>query len=45
MRFKLNGNEVDMPPEMADDRLLWLLRDHFALNGPKFGCAITVTVH
>jgi aerobic-type carbon monoxide dehydrogenase small subunit (CoxS/CutS family) len=40
MRFKLNGNEVDMPPEMADERLLWLLRDHFALNGPKFGCGV-----
>jgi isoquinoline 1-oxidoreductase subunit alpha len=40
MHFTLNGKEVDVPPAMADDRLLWVLRDHFALNGPKFGCGV-----
>jgi aerobic-type carbon monoxide dehydrogenase small subunit (CoxS/CutS family) len=38
MRFQLNGTPVEIPSSMADDRLLWLLRDHFALNGPKYGC-------
>ncbi|MGL4406640.1 MAG: (2Fe-2S)-binding protein, partial [Notoacmeibacter sp.] len=40
MRFNLNGNDVGIPPLMAEDRLLWLLRDHFALNGAKFGCGV-----
>jgi aerobic-type carbon monoxide dehydrogenase small subunit (CoxS/CutS family) len=38
MRFELNGTPVEIPSSMAGDRLLWLLRDHFALNGPKYGC-------
>jgi aerobic-type carbon monoxide dehydrogenase small subunit (CoxS/CutS family) len=25
---------------MQADRLLWVLRDHFLLNGPKFGCGV-----
>lgn len=40
MRFKLNGDNVDLPKAMRDDRLLWVLRDYFALNGPKYGCGV-----
>lgn len=40
MRFTLNGTAADIPAVFADDRLLWLLRDHFALNGPKYGCGV-----
>lgn len=40
MRFTLNGKELDIPSAFAEDRLLWLLRDHFFLNGPKYGCGI-----
>ena len=49
MRFTLNGKTENIPEPMADDPLLWVLRDHFALNGPKFGCGVSVrgtcTVH
>jgi isoquinoline 1-oxidoreductase subunit alpha len=38
MRFELNGRMVDAPSSSNEHRLLWLLRDHFILNGPKFGC-------
>src|SRR5680860_1337239 len=40
MRFTLNGKESDIPSAFAEDRLLWLLRDHFYLNGPKYGCGV-----
>jgi len=46
--FKLNGNEVDVdvPEEMP---LLWVLRDHLAMTGTKYGCGIALcgacTVH
>ncbi|HEV7325187.1 MAG TPA: (2Fe-2S)-binding protein [Bosea sp. (in: a-proteobacteria)] len=40
MRFVLNGGATAIPEDMAEDRLLWVLRDHFALNGPKYGCGI-----
>lgn len=40
MRFVLNKQSVDIPAHMAEDRLLWALRDHFGLNGPKFGCGV-----
>lgn len=42
MRFSLNGKSVEVPATFRDDRLLWLLRDHFALNGPKYGCGVGV---
>lgn len=38
MQFTLNGSDVTLPPNLSDDRLLWVLRDHFALNGPRYGC-------
>lgn len=38
MRFHLNGHDAAIPETMGDDRLLWVLRDHFGLNGPKYGC-------
>jgi isoquinoline 1-oxidoreductase alpha subunit len=38
MQFVLNGRTVDLPAAYADDPLLYVLRDHFELNGPKFGC-------
>lgn len=40
MRFTLNRQQVDIPEAWADEPLLWLLRDHFALNGPRFGCGV-----
>ena len=46
--FKLNDNDVavDVPEEMP---LLWVLRDHLAMTGTKYGCGIALcgacTVH
>ena len=40
MRFILNKTEVELPESRRGDRLLWVLRDHFGLRGPKFGCGI-----
>ena len=49
MHFTLNGETAAVPQHMAEDRLLWVLRDHFALNGPKYGCGVGVcgacTIH
>lgn len=40
MRFTLNRNSVEIPEELADEPLLFVLRDHFELNGPRFGCGV-----
>ncbi|MGE0153265.1 MAG: (2Fe-2S)-binding protein [Reyranellaceae bacterium] len=40
MRFTLNGRQAAIPPDLADEPLLFVLRDHFGLNGPKFGCGV-----
>jgi aerobic-type carbon monoxide dehydrogenase small subunit (CoxS/CutS family) len=40
MRFALNGTTVTIPESLLQDRLLWVLRDHFLLNGPKYGCGV-----
>ncbi len=49
MQFTLNGTQAAIPPALADDRLLWVLRDQFALLGPKYGCGVGLcgacTVH
>jgi aerobic-type carbon monoxide dehydrogenase small subunit (CoxS/CutS family) len=40
MKLNVNGTDVEIPANMAGDRLLWVLRDHLALNGPKYGCGV-----
>ncbi len=40
MRFTLNNQTVSVPDDLKEARLLWVLRDHFKLIGPKFGCGI-----
>ena len=40
MRITLNRRPVDVPDELADEPLLFLLRDHLGLNGPRFGCGV-----
>jgi isoquinoline 1-oxidoreductase alpha subunit len=40
-KFILNGKHVSV--ECANDvRLLWVLRDHLGVNGPKYGCGLEV---
>lgn len=40
MQIRLNGQQSIVPDEWSDEPLLYLLRDHFALNGPKYGCGV-----
>lgn len=40
MRFILNGQETEIADDAGEDRLLWILRDDFGLNGPKYGCGV-----
>lgn len=40
MQFELNHKIVDIPDAQKEYRFLWVLRDHFNLIGPKFGCGI-----
>jgi len=42
MRFVLNGTSQDIPPDWADETLLFLLREHFGLTGAKFGCGVGI---
>jgi isoquinoline 1-oxidoreductase alpha subunit len=42
MSFTLNGKSHDIPPDWADEPLLFLLRDHFGLTGAKFGCGVGI---
>jgi isoquinoline 1-oxidoreductase alpha subunit len=42
MSFKLNGQTRDIPPDWADEPLLFLLREHFGLTGAKFGCGVGI---
>jgi aerobic-type carbon monoxide dehydrogenase small subunit (CoxS/CutS family) len=40
MQFILNHQPETISNELADEPLLFVLRDHFALNGPRFGCGV-----
>ncbi len=40
MRLTLNNMSVSVPDDWREHRLLWVLRDHFKLIGPKYGCGI-----
>jgi len=40
MRITLNRQPVEIPHELSDEPLLFVLRDHFELNGPRFGCGV-----
>ena len=42
MSFTLNGQTHDIPPDWADEPLLFLLREHFGLTGAKFGCGVGI---
>ena len=38
--FTLNGKKAVVPVDDPHEPLLYVLRDHFALDGPKFGCGL-----
>jgi isoquinoline 1-oxidoreductase subunit alpha len=40
MRIMLNCQSVEIADELATEPLLFVLRDHFELNGPRFGCGV-----
>lgn len=40
MQFVLNRRPVELPDELAAEPLLFVLRDHFELTGPRFGCGV-----
>ncbi|BCQ40847.1 oxidoreductase [Erwinia rhapontici] len=40
MDFTLNGRHVSIDDVHSDTPLLYILRNDFQLNGPKFGCGI-----
>ncbi|WP_322890660.1 MULTISPECIES: (2Fe-2S)-binding protein [unclassified Yoonia] len=42
MSFVLNSKSQDIPPEWADEPLLFLLREHLGLTGAKFGCGVGI---
>ena len=42
MAFILNGAAHDIPPDWAEEPLLFLLREHFGLAGTKFGCGVGI---
>jgi isoquinoline 1-oxidoreductase subunit alpha len=42
MSFNLNGQSHAIPPDWADEPLLFLLREHFGLTGAKFGCGVGI---
>jgi isoquinoline 1-oxidoreductase subunit alpha len=42
MSFNLNGERQDIPPDSANEPLLFLLREHFGLTGAKFGCGVGI---
>jgi isoquinoline 1-oxidoreductase alpha subunit len=42
MAFTLNSAAQDIPPDWAEEPLLFLLREHFGLTGAKFGCGVGI---
>lgn len=40
VRFELNGRPQSVPVGDPREPLLYVLRDRFALGGPKFGCGL-----
>ena len=40
MNISLNGETHEIPADWADERLLFVLREHFGLVGAKFGCGV-----
>ncbi|MBM7343979.1 (2Fe-2S)-binding protein [Pantoea coffeiphila] len=40
MHFTLNGKRVEIDDALSDTPLLYILRNDFQLNGPKYGCGI-----
>ncbi len=40
MQLSINGKQVTLPDEQADEPLLWLLREDLGLIGTKFGCGV-----
>lgn len=36
----LNGETVEVPADLGDVPLLWVLREHFGLTGTKYGCGV-----
>ncbi len=40
MDFTLNNRPVAVPEDEGDEPLLFVLRDRFGLNGPRFGCGV-----
>lgn len=36
----LNGKRTEIPPDWAEEPLLFLLREQFGLTGAKFGCGV-----
>lgn len=41
MRITLNRQSVEVPEELSEEPLLFVLRDYFELNGPRFGCGVS----
>lgn len=42
MSFIVNGDRPDIPPDWADEPLLFLLRKRFGLTGATFGCGVGI---
>ena len=38
MELMVNGERRGVAPEWQDEALLWVLREHLALTGAKYGC-------
>ncbi len=49
MKLRINGRPFDVADQLADEPLLWVLRERLGLVGTRFGCGIgacgACTVH